>query len=51
METTNYLLFNRIAKNDAEIENIHATIAEINNEIKDLKLEDEKITLKAEDNF
>lgn len=37
--------------NDAQIENIFASISEINNEIKDLKLEDEKITGIVEENW
>ena len=37
--------------NDAQIENIFASISEINNEIKDLKLEDEKITGVVEENW
>ena len=51
MDTTNKDIYNRISNNDAQISNIFATISEINNEIKDLKLEDEKITGIVEDNW
>ena len=37
--------------NDANIENIFATLAEINQEIKDLKIEDEKLAKNIEENF
>ncbi len=51
MQVTNDLQFNRISKNDAEIEIIDATIAEIHNEIKDLKVEDEKLKSNIDENF
>ena len=51
MDVKNNEIFNRISMNDAQIENIFASISEINNEIKDLKLEDEKITGVVEENW
>ena len=51
MDAKNNEIFNRISMNDAQIENIFASISEINNEIKDLKLEDEKITGVVEENW